>query len=81
MPHGILAWVRRQKKGESVSEQRAGGEQRASLQSERGRTTMSDTVVAKIAGIAALEVEGIQMGSGSARTRRAPERLKKEEQL
>jgi uncharacterized alkaline shock family protein YloU len=41
--------------------------QRASLQSERGRTTMSDAVVAKIAGIAALEVEGIEMGGGTAR--------------
>jgi uncharacterized alkaline shock family protein YloU len=50
-----------------VSEQRVGEEQRVSLQSERGRTTMSDAVVAKITGLAALEVEGIQMGSGSAR--------------
>jgi hypothetical protein len=50
-----------------VSEQRVDGEQLVSLQSERGRTTMSDAVVAKIAGISVLEVEGIQMGSGAAR--------------
>jgi uncharacterized alkaline shock family protein YloU len=50
-----------------VGEQRVGGEQRASLQSERGSTTISDSVVSKVAGIAALEVEGIQMGDGTAR--------------
>jgi len=50
-----------------VGAQRVGGEQSASLQSERGSTTISDTVVSKVAGIAALEVEGIQMGGGTAR--------------
>jgi len=50
-----------------VGAQRVGGEQSASLQSERGSTTISATVVSKVAGIAALEVEGIQMGGGTAR--------------
>ena len=35
------------------------------LQSERGRIRIDDIVVAKIAGIAAQEVEGIQMGGGT----------------
>lgn len=37
------------------------------LQSERGTTSIADGVVQKIAGIAALEVEGIQMGGSPAR--------------
>ena len=37
------------------------------LRSERGGTIISNTVVSKIAGIAAQEIEGIQMGGGSAR--------------
>ena len=37
------------------------------LLSERGRTTISDTVVATIAGMAAREVEGVHMGSGASR--------------
>jgi uncharacterized alkaline shock family protein YloU len=35
------------------------------LQTERGNTSISDTVISKIAGIAAQEVEGIRMGSGA----------------
>ena len=38
------------------------------LSSERGATTISDAVVSKIAGIAALEVEGIEMGGATSRT-------------
>lgn len=37
------------------------------LRSERGGTIISDPVVSKIAGIAAQEIEGIQMGGGTAR--------------
>lgn len=37
------------------------------LQSERGTTSIADGVVQKIVGIAALEVEGIQMGGSTAR--------------
>ncbi|MGA4544167.1 Asp23/Gls24 family envelope stress response protein [Uniformispora flossi] len=39
------------------------------LSSERGRTTVADGVVAKIAGIATREVRGVhEMGSGTSRT-------------
>lgn len=39
------------------------------LQSDKGTTTVADSVVAKIAGIAAREVAGVHnMGSGAART-------------
>jgi uncharacterized alkaline shock family protein YloU len=40
--------------------------QRSPLQSDRGNTTISDAVVAQIAGIAAQEVEKVQMGGGAA---------------
>ncbi|WP_285774191.1 Asp23/Gls24 family envelope stress response protein [Microtetraspora sp. NBRC 13810] len=44
----------------------ASGEQ--SLTTSRGRTTISDTVVAKIAGLAARDVSGVHaMGAGTAR--------------
>ena len=39
--------------------------QRSPLQTERGRTTISDSVVSQIAGIAAQEVEKVQMGGGT----------------
>ncbi len=46
------------------------GQQRASqqspLRSERGNTTISDAVVSQVAGIAAQEVEKVQMGGGAA---------------
>ena len=38
------------------------------LQSDRGVTTVSDTVVSSIAGMAAQEVDGIHMGGGASRT-------------
>ena len=45
----------------SESSQQGGG---SPLQTERGSTSISDSVVSKIAGIAAQEVDGIRMGSG-----------------
>ena len=53
----------------SVDEQRdsQGQQQQSPLRTERGITRIEDNVVAKVAGIAAQEVEGIQMGGGTAR--------------
>jgi uncharacterized alkaline shock family protein YloU len=45
-----------------MSEERS--QQGNPLQTERGSTSISDSVVSKIAGIAAQEVDGIRMGSG-----------------
>ena len=42
------------------------GEQRDSLRSNRGATSIGDAVVSRIAGIAAQEVEKVQMGGGTA---------------
>jgi uncharacterized alkaline shock family protein YloU len=39
-------------------------QQSSPLQTERGSTSISDSVVSKIAGIASQEVDGIRMGSG-----------------
>jgi uncharacterized alkaline shock family protein YloU len=36
------------------------------LKTERGNTTISNAVVSQVAGIAAQEVEGVQMGGGTA---------------
>jgi uncharacterized alkaline shock family protein YloU len=41
-------------------------QQRAPLQTERGNTTISPAVVSQVAGIAAQEVEKVQMGGGAA---------------
>jgi uncharacterized alkaline shock family protein YloU len=40
--------------------------QQSPLRSERGNTTISDAVVSQVAGIAAQEVEKVQMGGGTA---------------
>ena len=45
-----------------MSENRS--QQSSPLQTERGSTSISDSVVSKIAGIASQEVDGIRMGSG-----------------
>jgi uncharacterized alkaline shock family protein YloU len=45
-----------------VSEKRS--QQGSPLQTERGSTSISDSVVSKIAGIASQEVDGVRMGSG-----------------
>src|SRR5215203_7205703 len=53
-----------------MSEQRSAQQgrqgQSSTLHSERGSTNISDTVVQKIAEIAAQEVEKVQMGGGTA---------------
>lgn len=41
-------------------------EQRSPLRSDRGHTVIQDAVVSKVAGIAAQEVEKVQMGGGAA---------------
>src|SRR3712207_9091086 len=38
------------------------------LVGERGRTTISDSVVSQIAGMAAQEVDGVHMGGSASRT-------------
>ena len=45
-----------------MSEERS--QQGSPLQTERGATSISDSVVSKIAGIASQEVDGVRMGSG-----------------
>jgi uncharacterized alkaline shock family protein YloU len=47
--------------------QRRGRQQRSPLRTERGSTSISNAVVAQVAGIAAQEVEGVQMGGGASR--------------
>ncbi len=47
---------------EESTQQRSTGS--SPLQTDHGNTTIQDTVVSKVAGIAAQEVEGIRMGGG-----------------
>jgi uncharacterized alkaline shock family protein YloU len=57
--------ARAEKRGEiGMGQQRAS--QQSPLRSERGNTTISDAVVSQVAGIAAQEVEKVQMGGGAA---------------
>lgn len=48
-----------------MSEQRTQQQGDSPLQTERGGTKIEDSVVQKIAGIAAQEVEGVRMGGGT----------------
>ncbi len=56
----------RSQKQESGSRQSSGGGN--PLQTEKGNTTIQNTVVSKVAGIAAGEVDGIRMGGGGSQT-------------
>jgi uncharacterized alkaline shock family protein YloU len=49
-----------------MSEQRS--KQSSPLQTERGSTSISDSVVSKIAGIASQEVDGIRMGGSASQS-------------
>ncbi len=54
-----------------MTEQRSAGSGSSGsspLQTERGNTIIQDSVVSKTAGIAAQEVDGIRMGSGTSQT-------------
>lgn len=50
---------------QSKQKSNAGGSGNNPLQTDRGGTTIENTVVQKIAGIAAQEVEKVQMGGGA----------------
>jgi uncharacterized alkaline shock family protein YloU len=46
---------------------RSGQQQESPLKTERGNTSISNSVVAQVAGMAAQEVEGVQLGSSTTR--------------
>jgi uncharacterized alkaline shock family protein YloU len=46
---------------------RSAQQQESSLKTERGNTSISNSVVAQVAGMAAQEVEGVQLGSSTTR--------------
>ncbi len=50
-----------------MAEQKTQDQQESPLRTERGVTRIEDSVVQKIAGLAVQEIEGIQMGGGTAR--------------
>ncbi len=51
-----------------MTEQGSTGSGGGPLQTDRGNTNIADSVVSKIAGISAQEVDGIRMGSGASQT-------------
>ena len=51
-----------------MTEQSSTGSGSGALQTDRGNTSIADSVVSKIAGISAQEVDGIRMGSGASQT-------------
>jgi uncharacterized alkaline shock family protein YloU len=55
-------WPERRTRGRQRQQQ-----ERPPLKTERGNTTISNAVVSQVAGIAAQEVEGVQMGGGTSR--------------
>jgi uncharacterized alkaline shock family protein YloU len=48
--------------------QRSEEQNKNPLQSDHGNTTIQDSVVSKIAGIAAQEVDGVRMGGGASQS-------------
>jgi uncharacterized alkaline shock family protein YloU len=62
MDHG---WRKRGEIGMGAKRSSRAGRQ-SPLRSERGNTTISDAVVSQVAGIAAQEIEKVQMGGGAA---------------
>jgi uncharacterized alkaline shock family protein YloU len=59
-----MANGREERDGMGAQRTRPAGQQ-SPLRSERGNTTISDAVVSQVAGIAAQEVEKVQMGGGA----------------
>ena len=51
--------------GGQRSRQRGQQQQNPPLQSDRGNTTVQEIVVSKVAGLAAQEIEGVQMGGST----------------
>jgi uncharacterized alkaline shock family protein YloU len=49
---------------ESRGQQQKGQQSSSPLKSDRGNTTIQDSVVSKVAGVASQEVDGIRMGGG-----------------
>jgi uncharacterized alkaline shock family protein YloU len=58
---------RKQRGRKQRGRKQRGRQQRSPLRTERGNTTISNAVVSQVAGIAAQEVEGVQMGGGTSR--------------
>lgn len=53
---------------EQSSQQRSEEQDKNPLQSDRGNTTIQDSVVSKVAGMAAQEVDGVRMGGGASQS-------------